>query len=105
MVSVLFAVFMLYVAFTHYKRGNVAKSEFYLWCIIWLLFIYFALFPKILDPLLSRLFVTRAMDLLMIAAFMVLAYLGFQNHVSIKALQRELEKLTRARAVANAKKR
>ncbi len=103
--AVLFAAFMLYIAFMHYKRHNIGKSEFYLWCIIWLAFVYFALWPKILDPLLARLFVTRAMDLLMILAFMILAYLGFTNHVGIKSLQKQIEQLVRGRAIKNARKK
>ena len=104
-ISLMFAGFMLYVVFTHYKRGNVSRSEFLTWCVIWLVFIYFALFPKILDPVLSKLFVTRAMDLLMIVAFMVLAYLGFQNHVGIRSLQREFEQLVRTKAIKNVQKK
>lgn len=104
-ISVMFAGFMLYVVFTHYKRGNVARNEFLAWCVIWLVFIYFALWPKILDPILSRLFVTRAMDLLMIIAFMILAYLGFQNHVGIRSLQKEVEHLVRNKAFKHVQKK
>ncbi len=104
-IAVLFAFFMLYLAFMHYKRGNLGKNEFFGWCIVWLLFIYFALFPRILDPLLARLFVTRAMDLLMIVAFMILAYLGFVNHVGIKSLQEQIERIVRKQAITNARQK
>jgi len=102
-ITVFFALFMLYISFVHYKKANIDRREYVLWTGIWLVFIYFAIFPRILDPLLSRLFVTRAMDLLTIVAFMILAYLGFQNHVGIKSLQKQITKLVRSEALKNAR--
>ena len=99
----LFALFMLYIAFLHLKKHNLNSAEFIFWLLLWSAFIYFALFPKVLDPILATLFVTRAMDLLMITAFMILCYLGFQNHISIKSLQRQVEILSRKYAFKNAK--
>ena len=102
-IASLFALFMSYIAFLHHKKGNLSNFEFIFWLFLWSVFIYFALFPKVLDPILATLFVTRAMDLLMIFAFMILGYLGFQNHISIKSLQRQVEILSRKYAIKNAK--
>jgi len=102
-ISISFAIFMLYVVYLHHKRGNVNKKEFIIWLILWGALILFALFPKILDPVLARLFVTRAMDLIMIVAFMILSYLGFQNHIGVKNLQRQIKQLVRSKALKNAK--
>ncbi len=103
-ISVCFAVFMLYVTFLHRKRGNLSKSESLIWTSLWLAFVYFALFPKVLNPVLAQLFVTRTMDLLMIVAFMILAYLGFMNHVGIKNLQNKIRKLVSQKAIKKAKR-
>lgn len=103
-IATLFALFMLYVAFLHFKKSNINRTEFIFWSGLWLSFIFFALYPNVLDPILATLFVTRAMDLLMISAFMILGYLGFQNHIGIKSLQRQVETLTRKLAIKNAKK-
>lgn len=103
-IAVLFALFMLYVVFLHFKRENINKLEFLFWTSLWCAFIYFSLFPKVLNPLLDKLFVTRAMDLLTIIAFMVLAYLGFANHIGVRDLQRRLETLIRKQAIKNVKK-
>jgi len=102
--SLLFACFMLYVAFIHFKKTNLTRVEFSLWVAIWSVFIFFALFPRVLDPLLARLFIFRAMDLLMIVAFMILTYLGFQNHIGIKSLQRQHRSLVSNLAKKNAQK-
>ncbi len=102
-IATLFAIFMLYIAFWHLKQRNLSKPEFIFWLLLWSAFIYFALFPKILDPILATLFVVRAMDLLMIIAFMILAFLGFQNHIEVKSLQRKIETLIRKQAFRNAR--
>lgn len=104
-ISVSFAVFMLYITFLHKKRGNLGKVEFYFWSSLWLIFIYFALFPKVLDPVLAQLFVTRTMDLLMISSFMILAYLGFVNHMGIKNLQGQIRRMVSQKAIKKANKK
>ncbi len=103
-ISVSFAFFMLYITTLHFKRGIVQKSEYIFWLIVWVAFISFALFPKILDPILTTMFVTRAMDLLMIGAFMILSYLGYQNHIGIKELQKNITRMISSEAKKKAKK-
>lgn len=100
----LFAIFMLYVVFLHFKKRNLSSPELVFWVILWSTFLFFTFKPRVLDPILARLFIVRALDLLMIVSFMILAYLGFQNHIGIKVLQREHEKLVRKLAFKNAKK-
>ena len=92
-ISTSFAVFMIYIATLHFKRHALGKIEYLFWLIVWLSFISFALFPRLLDPILARLFIVRAMDLLMIVAFMILSYLGYQNHIGIKELQKNITKI------------
>ena len=103
MVEALLGIQIIAVMFVHRKQGNITRREFVYWLLVWVSFTYFALNPRILDPILARLFVTRAMDLLSIVAFMILAYLGFQNHVGIKSLQRQIEEISRNIAYKNAK--
>lgn len=103
-ISISFAFFMLYITTLHFKRGMVAKPEYFFWLTVWLAFILFALFPRVLDPILATMFVTRAMDLLMIGAFMILSYLGYQNHIGIKELQKNITKIISTEAKKKAKK-
>ena len=86
---------MLYITFLHFKRSNLAGYEFIFWVLAWSGFIIFTIRPGLLDPILDKLFITRAMDLLMIGAFMILSYLGFQNHIGVKNTQKKLESLIR----------
>jgi len=103
-IAISFAFFMLYITTLHFKRKMVGKMEYLFWFIIWAAFITFALFPRVLDPLLAKIFVTRAMDLMMIWAFMILAYLGYQNHIGIKDVQKSVEKIVSDEAKKKAKK-
>lgn len=103
LVATLFAIFMIYVAFLHYKRKNMQIFELIYWSTTWLTVIYLALFPKSLDPLIKKFFVARALDLIMMFGFMIMAYLGFANHMGVKSLQRDIEILVRKLALKNAK--
>jgi hypothetical protein len=102
-VSVLFAVFMLYVAFLHWKRKDLGNTEYMFWFILWCGFIAVTLFPNSLQNLTNLLFFARVMDLLMIGAFMVLAYIGFNNYISNKKMEKKIENLTRKDAIKNYK--
>ena len=102
--SVSFAIFMLYIAFLQFKRNNLNIKEFSFWLIVWLLFIFFALVPGVFTPLLAKIFIARAMDIIMIGAFMILAYLGFQNHIGVKGLQKQIQDLVREKAIKKTKK-
>jgi hypothetical protein len=104
-IAVLFAIFMLYVAFLHWKRKDINGKEIFFWGVLWLGFIVITLFPDILQNITEKLFFTRVMDFLMVIAFMILAFLGFQNHVSNRKMERKIEELVRKEALKDAKKK
>ena len=103
-IAISFAFFMLYITTLHFKRKIMGMAEYLFWFIVWSAFITFALFPRVLDPLLAKIFVTRAMDLLMIGSFMILAYLGYQNHIGVKDVQKSIQKLVSEESKKKAKK-
>ena len=98
-ISILFAIFMIYVAFLHWKRKDFDGGEIFFWTALWLGFIFITLFPNILQSITKLLFFTRVMDLLMVIAFMILAFLGFQNHVSNRRMEKKIEELVRKEAM------
>lgn len=104
-VALAFCLFMLYLTFVHYKRKNLGSGEFIFWVLAWCTVLFFALFPRVLDPVISRLFVTRVLDLVMLGGFVILSYLGFQNHIGIKDLQKRVEQLVRKQTLNDAKKK
>ena len=104
-IAVLFAIFMIYVAFLHWKRKDINGGEIFFWIFLWLGFIVVTLFPDILQNLTKKLFFTRVMDFLMVIAFMILAFLGFQNHISNRRMERKIEELIRKEAIKNVEKK
>lgn len=104
-IAILFAIFMIYVAFLHWKRRDINGGEIFFWVILWLGFIIITLFPDILQNITQKLFFTRVMDFLMVVAFMILAFLGFQNYISNKRMEKKIEELVRKQAIKNVEKK
>lgn len=104
-VSVLFAVFMLYVVFLHWKRKDLKTSEYFFWFLLWCGFIGVTLFPNLLQNLTRLLFFARIMDFLMVLAFMILSYIGFNNYIANKKMEKKIEDLIRKDAIKNVKKK
>lgn len=104
-IAVLFAIFMIYVVFLHWKRKDINGGEVFFWTVLWLGFVVVTLSPKILETISQLLFFARVMDLLMIIAFMILAFLGFQNYVSNKRTEKKIEELVRKEAMSDVKKK
>ncbi len=95
LVLLAFALFMAYSLFLHWKKKNISNKFFIVWLMIFVVFIFLALFPKVLEPLLRELFLVRVMDLGMIGTFMILSYVTIENNIKIKNLETRMEKLVR----------
>jgi hypothetical protein len=102
-ISSLFAIFMIYVAMLHWKRKEISNFEILFWIILWSGFIFITLFPNLLSGITQLLFFARVLDLLMVLAFMILAFIGYQNYISNKKLEKKLEDLIRKEALKNVK--
>ncbi len=100
-----FSMLMLYMAFTHFKRRNIRGGEFIFWVLCWTSVIIFSFYPRVLDPIVGKIFVARALDAVMLIAFIILSYLGFQNHIGVKSLERQIETLIRKIALKDSKKK
>ena len=98
-----FAILMVYSLFLHWKKKNISNKLFFFWIVIFSLFIFIAIFPKVLEPLLKELFLVRVMDLGMIGTFMILTYVSIENNIKIKNLETKIEKLVRKIAIKNKK--
>lgn len=103
-VGVLFALFMLYLTFTHQKRKDFTSKEYALWAVIWIGAIIATLFPSILEPVTQTLKLTRNMDLIIIVGFIFLIGVSFTNYISLRKTQRKVESLVRKIAIEEEKK-
>jgi hypothetical protein len=97
-ISILFALFMMYLIRSHYKRGNIGFREYVIWNLGWVAFIIFALAPHVLTPLINTLKVARVLDLLIVIAFMILTFVIFIDHIAIRDLYRQIGKLVSDKA-------
>jgi len=104
-ISILFAIFMIYVAFLHWKKNDINGLEIFFWLSVWFGFILVTLFPNTLQKVTRLLFFARVMDLLMVIAFMILAFLAFQNYIANHKLEKKIEDLVRKEAINEDKKR
>lgn len=98
-----FALVMVYSLFLHWKKKNVSNKFFISWLIIFVVFVFLALFPKLLEPLIKELFIVRVMDLGMIGTFMILTYVTVENNIKIRNLEDKIEKLVRKITVKKVK--
>lgn len=94
-----FALLMTYSLFLHWKKKNITNKFFFTWLCIFFVFVFLAMFPKVLEPLMRELFIVRVMDLGMIGTFMILTYVTVENNIKIKNLEKTIEKLVRRIAI------
>ena len=90
-----FGLFMVYYSFLHFKRNEFTIKEFSFWLLLWLAFIYVALFPEALDFIVKNLSLSRTMDFFIIIGFMVLIAMFFYTYTLVRINQRKLEEIVR----------
>jgi len=98
-VAILFALWMSYFTFLHFRRGEFGKSEITLWMLLWIGLIAVVLFPHSLDFLLKTFRITRAFDLIVVVGIVVLFAVTFRNYVLLKRTERRLEDFVRRNAL------
>ena len=104
-ISIFFAFFMIYVTFLAWKKRDITGVNLIIWLIMWISFIIFAAFPHVLNFVIETVKIVRVMDLLMIVAFMILTFLGFQNYISNRKMEKQIEILVRKIAIKNVKEK
>ncbi len=98
-ISLLFGLFMIYMARIHLMKQHIQAAEFYGWTIVWIIFIFLAIFPQSISGVAQTLKITRVFDLLVILAMMALVYLTFNNRIHCRKIERKMEKIIRKNAI------
>jgi len=91
----LFAIFMIYYTFLHYKRKELTIKEYLFWIVLWLVFIVLTLFPHILQPILKPIGFARALDFFIVAGFLFLIGSMFYIYLLVRGNQKRLEEIVR----------
>lgn len=98
-ISVVFALFMLYVVRIHRRKQHIDSFEYGVWCALWAVFIFLAIFPQTVQGVVQTLHIARVFDLLIVIALMIIVFLTYQNRIQHKALEKKVERLIRQRAI------
>ena len=95
----LFGLLLLYLAFVHQKRREFTIKEWFGWSGLAIVFIIFAIFPQILDPVTVRLKIFRALDFMVILGFMFMIIVIFYTYTLSRTNQKKLEIIIRSEAI------
>lgn len=99
MLSVLFALAMVYWSYLSYRRHIIHFLEMAFWILAWSTFAVGVVFPQSTSVLLEPLRINRAMDLFMILGFILVWLVVFANHLETRRLRQRLQELVREMAI------
>jgi hypothetical protein len=102
-IGLVFALFMLYLTFLHFKRKEFTFNEAAVWFALLIIFAVITLIPAIVDPLVETLNIARTMDLYIIAGFMFLIFSNYYIYSLVRVNQKKIEKVVREVAIKRAK--
>jgi len=102
-IGLLFGLFMLYLTFLYYKRNEYDIRAFIAWTVIWLFFLVMVIFPKSVYGLMEIIDVQRTVDFFVIAGFLFFSLIIFYLFVTVKNIQKKVEKVVREVAIKRAK--
>jgi len=91
--GILFGIFMIYLTFLYWKRNEIGIFAFLIFMATWISFIFLALFPASLDPLLEGLHFARRLDFFIIAGFIFLIFICFHVYHTVNKLKHKFEEL------------
>ena len=97
--SVLFALAMIYWTWSSYRRGTIRLAELAAWVGVWSGFSLAVLLPQSVAVFVQRLHVNRVMDLFMILGFMLVWVVLFLNHLELRRMQKRMRDLVRELAL------
>lgn len=98
-VAILFALWMMYFSYLHFRRGEFNRLELILWQILWIGLVVVVLFPGSVKFILETFSITRTFDLIVIVGIVVLFGITFRNYVIVKRIQKRVEESVRKQAL------
>lgn len=102
--GVLFGLFMIYLTFIHRKRKEFTVKEGAAWILLWISFIFFVIFPKIVDRyVVERFHFVRAFDFFVVMGFLAIFAIVYYMYGIVRINQNQMEELIRKIAIDKAK--
>lgn len=93
--AILFALWMFYFTYLHYRRGEFSIYEFAFWFVLWTGLVVVVVFPHSVNFLLRAFSINRTFDFVVIVGIVILFGITFRNYVLLRRTDRRLEDLTR----------
>lgn len=97
--AILFALWMYYFTYLHYRRREFSIYEFGFWFLLWTGLVAVVLFPNSVNFLLRAFSINRTFDFVVIVGIVVLFGITFRNYVLLRRLDRRLEQYARRDAL------
>lgn len=97
-----FALVMAYQTYIHLRRGDLNGSTALLWELVWAGLLLVSVLPEPFQRFVGAFHVARLLDLVAIAALLLLAAITYRLHVAVRRLDGRLEKLVRQLALDRA---
>ena len=105
MLAIIFAVFAGSRVYLRYREGSTSWKEFVFWGVIWVAAIVIAIYPDVTFYFANMLGINRGIDLIVYVSIIAMFYLIFRLYVKIDTLEKDLTKIVRSTAIANAKQK
>jgi len=102
-ISILFALTMIYFALLNYRRKELSINEIFTWMMIWVGVIFTIIFPDILRKFAETFFFARLFDMLVVGGFILVIMMVAKNYVTMNRLEKKLEKYVRKEALGKRK--
>ena len=97
--AIIFALWMIYFSFLHFRRGEFRKLEFIFWQILWFGLIVVVIFPQSVRFILNTFSISRTFDLVVIVGIIVLFGVSFRSYVIIRRTEKKVEDFVRKQAI------
>lgn len=98
-IALIFALIMIYIAYVHYKKGEINGLEIIFWLICWMGAIGIILFPEVFKIFSATIAISRAFDLAVLGGFILMLPIVYLSHVKTNKLEKKIEDLIRQEAL------
>ncbi len=104
-ISIIFALLMIYFAVLHKRRGELSRTEIISWTTIWILTIIVVIFPEMLRTFAKTFFITRLFDLMVVGGFILVITMVTRAYVGTKRMEKKIEDYVRRESLKDVKKK
>lgn len=102
-VAIIFALWMIYFTFLHFRRGEFTKSELVIWQVLWVGLVAVVIYPNSVKFILNTFKISRTFDLIVITGIVVLFGITFRNYVLLRRVERKFEDMVRKESLREVK--